>query len=396
MSAPPGQAGVAAPLRIVFLTHNYPRHPGDVSGAFLATLARALIARGHTIQVIAPSDRGETGAPELDGVPVLRVRYAAPARETLAYRGTMQEAIRHAPSWPALFGLWRALRRATRRELARGADLVHAHWWVPGGLAAPPEAPLVLTIHGTDGAILRRSSLARRVARPVFHRSAVVSAVSRSLAKDITSALGRAIPDRHLQPMPVDVARFDRWSTGGGGLVVLSRLSAQKRVDLALRAQALLQRDGPRLPLRVIGDGPEAGRLRQLAAELGLGDTVHFEGAVPPDQVPSRLGDADCMLFPALQEGFGLVAAEALMCGVPVVGCTDGGGIRDILPAGPGPGGALASPDPAAVAGAVRAVLQRPERLELARRQGAEWRRKLAPETAAAACEGWYREALNA
>ena len=79
-------------MRVVFLTHNYPRFAGDVAGAFLATLARALVARGTEVRVVAPSDGGDVGAPELDGIPVRRVRYGTPAEETLAYRGTMAEA----------------------------------------------------------------------------------------------------------------------------------------------------------------------------------------------------------------------------------------------------------------------------------------------------------------
>jgi len=43
-------------VRVVFLTHNYPRWPGDLSGAFLATLAAALVRRGVEVRVVAPSD----------------------------------------------------------------------------------------------------------------------------------------------------------------------------------------------------------------------------------------------------------------------------------------------------------------------------------------------------
>ena len=64
-------------MRVAFLTHNFPREAGDVSGAFLLTLARALTERGHRVQVIAPSDRGQAGPPVLEGIPVRRVRYPA-------------------------------------------------------------------------------------------------------------------------------------------------------------------------------------------------------------------------------------------------------------------------------------------------------------------------------
>ena len=63
-------------MRVVFLTHNYPRWAGDVSGAFLATLAGGLVRRGIAVRVIAPSDEGRGGEDELDGSPVRRVRNA--------------------------------------------------------------------------------------------------------------------------------------------------------------------------------------------------------------------------------------------------------------------------------------------------------------------------------
>src|SRR4051812_25738644 len=91
----------------------------------------------------APRPRKPAG-----GVRVRRVRYASARRETLAYRGTMADALRKPGGWRALAGLWRALRRAAREEVAAGADLVHAHWWVPAGLAAPPDVSLVITVHG--------------------------------------------------------------------------------------------------------------------------------------------------------------------------------------------------------------------------------------------------------
>ena len=162
-------------MRVVFLTHNYPRWAGDVSGAFLATLAGGLARRGIEVRVVAPSDEGRGGEDEVDGIPVRRVRYASARAETLAYRGTMQAALRAPSGIRALAGLWRALRRAASEEAQAGADLFHAHWWVPAGMALPPEARSVLTVHGTDAGLLRRSRIARTLARPVFQRASVVT-----------------------------------------------------------------------------------------------------------------------------------------------------------------------------------------------------------------------------
>ncbi len=383
-----------SPLRVVFLTHNFPRHPGDVSGTFLALLARALIARGVEVRVVAPADGGDVGAPELDGIPVRRVRYASAARETLAYRGTMAEVGRTPGGLLRAIRLSRAMRRAAREELQNGASLVHAHWWVPGGLAAPPEAPLVVTLHGTDAALLDRFAVARWLARPLLRRAALVTTVSAPLARIVHQATGRVVDPTRQQPMPAETARFTRWSEGGGGLILVARLTRQKRVDLALRALARVTRAGEGLPLTIIGDGPERAPLEALSRTLGLGGSVRFEGAQPPAVVAERLAHADLAIFCARNEGYGLAAAEALMAGVPVVACLDGGGVLDIVPVRGG--GRRVEPTAMALADGIRTLLGNLEARAAARVLGADLRIRLSPAHVAEVCEGWYREALGA
>ena len=379
-------------MRVVFLTHNFPRWPGDVSGAFLGTLAAALVRRGVDLRVVAPSDLGEGGEGVIDGVPVRRVRYAKAAAETIAYRGTMQSALRRPGGWRALAGLWRALKRAVREEIEAGADLVHAHWWVPAGLAVPDGVPMVLTVHGTDAALLRRSRVARSLARPVFQRARLVTAVSRELAGWVQAGVGRYIEPAHVQPMPVDTRSFP-WTTGGRGAVVVARLSAQKRVSLAIDTVAVLASCGHDLQLTIVGDGPERGALERQVQALGVTPFVRFAGAVPSGEVVRHLEHADVMIFSAQGEGFGLAAAEALMVGVPVVGCWDGGGVLDIIPESGA--GRLTLPSAEAMSDATLDLLHDPQRLELARIVGESWRARLAPDHVAEICEGWYREALG-
>jgi glycosyltransferase involved in cell wall biosynthesis len=285
----------------------------------------------------------------------------------------------------------RALRRAAREEIGRGVDLIHAHWWFPSGLAAPPGVPLVVTSHGSDAALLTRSPLARALAEPVYQRAAVVTAVSSELARWIETGVGRRLADGEIQPMPVEVDRFVP-STGGGGAVVVGRLVAQKRVHLAIEAMALLHARGVAIPLTVVGDGPERRTLEQLAQDRGLVSAVRFTGAFSPDRIPSVLATADLMLFPARGEGFGLVAAEAYLAGVPVVACRDGGGVLDIVPeAG---AGRRVAPTAEALAAAVVDLLQSGSAAPDLPYRRALWRERLNAASVAAACERWYHAAL--
>lgn len=380
-------------MRVVFLTHNYPRFPGDLPGSFLGTLALALARRGVSVRVVAPSEAGRGGETTSGGVHVRRVRYATAGAETIAYRGDMMGALRGPAGWSALAGLWRALRRAAREEIEGGADLIHAHWWVPAGLAVPKGAPTILTVHGTDAALLRRSRIARRLARPVFERARVVTAVSRELAGWVQNGTGRHVSPSHVHPMPVESRSFP-WSSGGGGAIVIARLTAQKRVQLAVETVAFLASCGHNLPLTIVGDGPERPALEHQVQQLGITRIVRFVGAVPRADVPGYLARADVMIFPAKGEGFGLAAAEALMVGVPVVACWDGGGVLDVVPESGA--GRLSLPSPGAMGDAILGLLADPDRLAMARLVGESWRARLSPGHVAEICEGWYREALGA
>ena len=146
-------------MNLVYVTHAYPRSEGDVAGAFIERLAVALQHRGHSIRVIAPSDRGRGGESELNGVSVSRVRYASGRRETLAYTGTMVESARSLGGAIAAANLVRVQAAETKRLCrTEPIDVVHAQWWIPAGMSAwwarLTRVPYVVTVHGTDMRIL--------------------------------------------------------------------------------------------------------------------------------------------------------------------------------------------------------------------------------------------------
>src|SRR5207244_2188767 len=171
------------------------------------------------VHVVAPADAGVGGEELRHQTPVTRVRYAPARWETLAYRGTMVAAARS----PAGL-LWAAsLVQRQARVLARlwrdeRLDVVHAHWWIPAGVSAwLAGRPYVVTLHGTDVALLERSRAARLVGRRVLHGAAAVTAVSSYLAVRAARA-GQLQPGRILgQPLTIDTRGLSRTSRGGGG-----------------------------------------------------------------------------------------------------------------------------------------------------------------------------------
>lgn len=376
-------------MRVVFLTHNYPRRPGDLSGAALGTLARALMRRGISVRVVAPSDK--PGPAEVDGVPVNWTRVSRSIRETISRKDSLAAALRSPIGWLALARLRRAMRVAARNEITVGADLIHAHGWIPAGLAAPVGTPLVLTADEPDASLLKQSRIARSLARPLFQRAAVVTTVSREVGTWVQTGAGRLVDSRHIHPMPSDTRSYP-WTRGGGGAVVISPLTASKRVDLAIETAAVLASCGHNFPLTIVGDGPERSALEQRAARLGVSALVRFMGAMAPPEARVYLERADVMLFTARGDGTALSAIEALVSGVPVVACWDGGAAVDIIPESGA--GRLTLPSAEAIADSVLDLQGDPDRLAMGRLIGESWRARLAPDNVAELCVGWYRDAL--
>jgi glycosyltransferase involved in cell wall biosynthesis len=114
-------------------------------------------------------------------------------------------------------------------------------------------------------------------------------------------------------------------------LVVLGRLVPHKRVELALRATALLAGELPDLHLTVAGQGWWDEPLRRLAADLGIEDRVRFAGFVPEERKHELLCGAWVALAPSLKEGWGLTIVEAGARGVPSVAFRAAGGVAEAM-----------------------------------------------------------------
>lgn len=374
-------------MRVVIVTHAYPRFAGDVAGSFLGRLAEALVQRGHTLAVVAPSDGGRAQRFTLDGVDVVQVRYAAPERENLAYVGDMAVKGKTAGGLRAFWSLVRALEDGARAEAARiDAQVIHACWWIPSGWAATRlgrGVPTVISLLGTDVALLEGLP-ARLLGHRVLGRAQGVTALTAYLAGETRRRAFRRGLDVTVVPMPADTARFTRASVGGGGIAYLGRLTAQKRVDLLLEA---VHRAKLTAPVTIVGDGPARGELEQLASRLGL-STVRFLGAISDEAVPRAIGNADVSAFLARNEGLGLAAAEAQMMGIPVVATEDGGGVLDLVQ--DGAGGRVVPPTPEAIGAALHSLLGNETARAAARRAGDDLRQRLSPATVAQSFEQVY------
>ncbi|MFQ5551559.1 MAG: glycosyltransferase, partial [Gemmatimonadales bacterium] len=252
------------------VTHSYPRWEGDVAGAFIERLNLGLTGLGHRLDVVVPADRGTRGSYNHNGILVHRAAYGSRGNETLAYTGRMSEALK------SPFGIFRFLnlvggiQREVRRLWGSGEfDLVHAHWWVPGGLAVVRSGgrPYVLTLHGTDVALLEKIPMVRALAAGVIRNAAARTTVSSYLARRAAVFSRLDVSDFEVQPMPPRI-ELAAEPARGDAIVTVGRLTKQKRVDVIVRALSVMKREGHEHSLLVVGDGPERSNLERLAQAL--------------------------------------------------------------------------------------------------------------------------------
>jgi glycosyltransferase involved in cell wall biosynthesis len=321
-------------MRILTITHNYPRFHGDPAGAFVARIAEGAAARGHGVEVIAPHTPGTATEETIGGIRLRRFRYGPDVLERVAYTGNLHGRTLVSPlaalGFPGfLWAFGRAVRTAIDRFMP---DVIHAHWWLPGGwFASRGRVPYLLTCHGSDVRLLERGGLLRRLAQPAFGRAARITTVSNFLAEDIRRLLPGLEAPVLVTPMPVDVAGF----LAGAAvpkvhpprILYAGNLVSSKGVDVLVRAAALLERQGVAWQLKVLGEGPARSGLEALARDLGIASKVTWGAFVPQAQMAAEYGASTVTVLPSRgrAEGLGLTLVEALLAGCAVVGSAAGG-----------------------------------------------------------------------
>jgi glycosyltransferase involved in cell wall biosynthesis len=326
-------------LRVLTVTHNYPRFPGDPAGAFAARLAEGVAARGHQVLIVAPHAPGLPTRDEGGGVTLRRFRYAPEKFERIAYTGGLHQGTLKSPlaalAFPGfLLAFELAVRRAAR---AFRPDVIHAHWWFPGGwLTSHAGWRYLVTCHGSDVRLLERGMPIRSMARRVLERAARVTTVSRFLAQDIRRLLPDLKAELVVAPMPLDVIRFQSGERQPKAvpprILYAGNLLPSKGVDLLLEAAAALKQRGVHYELKILGQGPAQQSLRSQAERLGISNRITWSAFVPQERMPPEYGASTVTVLPTRgrAEGLGLALAEALLAGSAVVG-TRAGGIPEVV-----------------------------------------------------------------
>lgn len=242
---------------------------------------------------------------------------------------------------PFNFALANKLAQTAR---AQHLDILHVHYAFPHAVSAylakqivgAAKPKVVTTLHGTDITVLAQDPNYIDIIRFAINQSDLVTAVSQSLIDDTRKTLHISRPielaynfvdQRVYYPRPSAALRAEFAAPDEKIVMHISNFRPVKRVLDVVDIFALVRRRC-QAKLLFVGEGPELPKVVTRVRELGLQEAVIFLGR--QDQVTEIISIADLLLLPSEKESFGLVALEAMACGVPVA-ASNAGGIPELV-----------------------------------------------------------------
>jgi len=305
---------------------------GGGGGIATASLARALAAR-HRVTVLTSHVAGSAKDEQEDRVRVIRVPVLGRRRSSTASLLSMATY------------LVSGSRTGLRTVRSETYDVVNSHFVLPTGvlgdlIAHRTHTPHVISVHGGDLydpskwlSPHAHATLRWTIVR-LLSRASLVVGQSRNTIDNLNRFYGCATPVQRIplgipqRSMPVrDRARFGL-TASASVLITVCRLVPRKGLEQLIQ---LMQRlEDLDCVLLVVGTGPQAADLRELAERLGVADRVRFLGWVSDEDKFTALASSDAFVSTSQHEGFGLMYLEAMACGLPVV-TYDNGGQTDFL-----------------------------------------------------------------
>jgi glycosyltransferase involved in cell wall biosynthesis len=296
----------------------------DVNGAarFAERLAAGLVERGHTVHVIAPS-RSAFRTGEWDETHAgARLRM----HRLFSLRWYPQEWLRFMMPW--------TMERNAGRILDRiKPDAVHfqSHFVVGRGLSLAARSRgirVIATNHTMPENMIEYTTVPKplqplllrwawRDATKILKRADAVTTPTRRAADYLEEATG--ISGVHAIGNGVRVSDYTAdFEHRGARIVFVGRVTSEKRIDVLLRAVALLPASVD-WRLEIVGDGDQRHHLERLAAQLGIADRVAFAGLVSDEELKTAYTRADVLAMPSTAELQSIVTMEAMSSGLPVV-----------------------------------------------------------------------------
>lgn len=372
--------GIAGPVATADIAHLI---DGDVAGLphgyagapLLATLIGELLRRGHRVSAFTLSNDLPLRASSVTTV--------GGHNFSLSYCPMRPRAWRPNGWLPGrIVDLYRFERQGLQQAMVQMApDVIHAHWAYEFALAALATGiPHVVTCHDSPYVIARLASRSRPtrsayrwlrviMARKVLREAQCVTAVSPYMRDEVQTLTKAKIV---VVPNPVDDLAFSLTCARHAPAVprlamVCNGWGVRKNPEPALVAFDQLRKQEPKSELHLYGHdfGPRE-TAEQWCTARGLQEGMVFHGAIPHQQLIQSLAKLDLLLHSSLEESFGMVIAEAMAMGLPVVAGESSGAVPWVL----GEDGVLCDVhSPTTIASALQHALE-PERYAQLSRDG--------------------------
>ena len=315
---------MSEPISVVHFFRRIRAEDGGVVRAVL-DLCQMVAARGHrvTLATLDATDVPKDWLETLPNVPEVLQLDASAWSSALLSEGSLERFA----------------------QVIQQANLAHLH--VPWGLCnlqlasvlQKAAVPYIVSIHGVlDDYSMRQKPLKKRVFMRLFGRRLLrhATTVHFTAEAERDQAL-RWIPGTDhsaIQACAMDLAPFEclpgpqpaleafpQIRPDSHKILFLSRIHPKKGVELLLEAGAILRDQGLPIQLLIAGPGDDSyvRQLKSLTSRLGLDDHTEFLGMVRGIEKRSLFQLSDVFVLPTYQENFGLVIAEAMACGTPVV-----------------------------------------------------------------------------
>lgn len=286
-------------------------------------LSKELVRRGHQIEVICANEPQSINIDNIEGIKVKRLSYLGRIANTNI-----------TPQLPLILS-------------QEDYDIIHTHIPTPWSadwsavLSKIKNKPLVITYHND----IIGEGIVDYIAR--FYNSTFLKLLLKRADKIIITQPSYLKSSNYLRdyqdkieviPNGVDVDKFQPRKTFNDDytiffLSLLDEFHRYKGLDYLLKSLQIVKKEIPNFKLVVGGKGVLVDYYKKMAASMGLVDNVEFTGFISDDEIVGYYNQANVFVLPStssLQEGFGIVALEALACQIPVI-TTDIVGVAEDL-----------------------------------------------------------------
>ncbi|MFC1528667.1 glycosyltransferase [Candidatus Latescibacterota bacterium] len=236
--------------------------------------------------------------------------------------------------------------RLVGKSLFEGCDIVHAHNAFPEGGAAVKafggRFPVIITAHGSDLHLFAMKPNLRPGIVKALNSAKRIICVSSFLTKTLrmlgvttkTVVIPNGIDVSFLTPGDKEQSsEFLGLEPDRARIIFAGNFFEVKGIEYLIQAMPAVLEKKPDCELILLGARPDSSdrhRYKKNIDSAGVSHAIRIVDRMPHEEIPTWISASDLLVLPSIREGFGLVAAEALACGRPVV-ATKSGGPEDIV-----------------------------------------------------------------